>query len=154
MVLGVVDRVHTDSVDAELFELLNVARAARGIGDWVLVGGRATRLVIYTANVEAVALGRVESCVFINKLSLEHINGLIYSPLPLTATGGVLELEMVSALFSTTGPAKAVEKMPAAATNEAFIMNFMKGDFIGERKISRRCRGKSCPLSLKENERV
>jgi hypothetical protein len=61
---------------------------------------------------------------------------------------------MVSALFSTTGPAKAVEKMPAAATNEAFIMNFMKGDFIGERKISRRCRGKSCPLSLKENERV
>ena len=60
MVLGVVDGVDTDGVDTELDELLDIALAAISVGDGVLVGRGATRLVVNTTNVEAVAIGGVE----------------------------------------------------------------------------------------------
>lgn len=77
VVLGVVDRVDADSVDAELDELGNVALATLGVGDGVLVGGGAAGLVIDTADVEAVAVGVVEGCVRVSTGDLEKSLGVL-----------------------------------------------------------------------------
>lgn len=61
VVLGVVDRVDTDGVDAQLLELDDITRAAGGVSDGVFVGRGATRLVVDTADVET-TLGGEESC--------------------------------------------------------------------------------------------
>jgi energy-converting hydrogenase Eha subunit E len=60
VVLGVVDRVDTDGVDTEVDELLNVALAAFGVSNGVLVCGRTAWLVVDAADVEAVAVGSVK----------------------------------------------------------------------------------------------
>jgi hypothetical protein len=52
---GVVDRVDTDGVDAQLLELGDVTLAAVDIGDGVCEVGAATGLVIDATDVEAVA---------------------------------------------------------------------------------------------------
>jgi len=54
MVLGVVDRVHTDGVETEVLELLDVALAAIGISDGIGELGGATGLVVNTTDVETV----------------------------------------------------------------------------------------------------
>lgn len=57
VVLGVVDGVDTDGVDAKLLELGNVTAADGGIGQGVDVLGRTTGLVVNTTDVETVAAG-------------------------------------------------------------------------------------------------
>ena len=52
MILGVVNRVHTDGVEAQLLELGDIALAHFGVGDGVGEVGGATRLVVETADVE------------------------------------------------------------------------------------------------------
>jgi hypothetical protein len=54
---AVVYGVHTDSVDAQLLELLDIALAAVDVGDGVLSLRGATGLVVNTADVEAVLTG-------------------------------------------------------------------------------------------------
>lgn len=54
VVLGVVDRVHTDGVEAQVLELLDITLAASSISDRVCKLGGATGLVVDTADVEAV----------------------------------------------------------------------------------------------------
>lgn len=58
---GVVDSVHTDGVDAQLLELLDIALAPVDIGNGVLSVRGAAGLVVNTANVEALVAGP-ESC--------------------------------------------------------------------------------------------
>lgn len=53
VILGVVDRVDTDGVDAQFLELGDIALAAVDIGDGVREIGGTARLVVKTANVEA-----------------------------------------------------------------------------------------------------
>lgn len=53
VVLGVVGRVHTDGVDAELLELLDVGLADLGIGQRVDIGGSTTWLVVDTTDEES-----------------------------------------------------------------------------------------------------
>lgn len=57
MVGAVVYGVHTDSVDAQLLELLDIALATVNVGDRVLSLRGATGLVVNTADVEAVLTG-------------------------------------------------------------------------------------------------
>jgi hypothetical protein len=52
MVGGVVDSVHTDSVDSEALELLNVALATGSVGDRVLGIRCASGLIVDAANIE------------------------------------------------------------------------------------------------------
>lgn len=54
VVLGVVDGVHTDGVEAEVLELLDVTLAAIGIGDGIGELGGAAGLVVNTADIETV----------------------------------------------------------------------------------------------------
>jgi hypothetical protein len=54
---GVVYSVHTNSVDAQLLELFDIALAAVGVGDGVLSVRGAAGLVVNTANVEALVTG-------------------------------------------------------------------------------------------------
>ena len=64
----IVYSVDTNSVDAELLEVLNVSLATLGISDWVgctvsaNCSGGATRLIIHTADIEAV-LASEERCI-------------------------------------------------------------------------------------------
>lgn len=61
VVLGVVDNVDTDGVDAEILEVLDVTLANAGVGERVDSLGVATGLVVDTAEEEALVVG-VESC--------------------------------------------------------------------------------------------
>jgi hypothetical protein len=61
VVRSVVDGVHTDGVDAERLELLNVALATSSVGDWVLSIRCAARLVVDTTDVETLVASE-ESC--------------------------------------------------------------------------------------------
>jgi hypothetical protein len=61
VVLGVVDGVDTDRVQAKLLELLDITLAAGAIGNGVLGVGSATGLVVDTADVEALVASE-ESC--------------------------------------------------------------------------------------------
>jgi hypothetical protein len=63
MVLGVVDRVDTDGVDAELIELGDITGAASAVSDGVLICGGAAGLVIDAADVESAASRCVESWI-------------------------------------------------------------------------------------------
>ena len=58
MVGGVVDSVHTNGVDAQLGEFLDVSVAARFISNGISNVRGATRLVIDTTDVESVAIGK------------------------------------------------------------------------------------------------
>ena len=64
MVGGVVHGVHTDSVDAQLLEFLDIALAAVDVGNGVLSIRGAAGLVVDTANVEAVLAGP-EGCSYL-----------------------------------------------------------------------------------------
>lgn len=52
VVQGVVDCVNTDSVDTKILEVGDIAKADVSIAKRVLVGGRATRLVVNSSDVE------------------------------------------------------------------------------------------------------
>jgi hypothetical protein len=58
---SVVDGVHTNGVDTKLLEVDDVALATGRIGDGVLCVGRATWLVVDTADVETLVASE-ESC--------------------------------------------------------------------------------------------
>jgi hypothetical protein len=87
MILGVVDRVHTDGVNAKLLELSNIARAASRVGNGVLVGRGAAGLVVDTADVEAVALGGVESCGGVRSFSSNVLRSVRLLTIALDAHG-------------------------------------------------------------------
>lgn len=55
VVLGVIDRVHTDGVQAQFLEVLDVTLATIGISNRIAEVGRTTGLVVDTTHVEAVA---------------------------------------------------------------------------------------------------
>lgn len=73
MVCRVVDGVDTDGVQAKLLELGNVTLARPGVGNGVLVGGRATGLVVDTADVETLSAGEKGCGMSANKHSEGHI---------------------------------------------------------------------------------
>jgi hypothetical protein len=53
VVLAVVDRVHTNSIDAQLLELGDIALANAGVGQRICVRRGAAWLIVYTADIEA-----------------------------------------------------------------------------------------------------
>lgn len=56
VILGVVDGVNTNSVDAEVLEVLDVSETGLGVSERILVGRSTTRLVVNTTEVEALAI--------------------------------------------------------------------------------------------------
>lgn len=61
VVLGVVDNVYTNGVDAEVLEVLDVTLADAGVGERVKVLGVTARLVVNTTEEETLVVG-IESC--------------------------------------------------------------------------------------------
>lgn len=72
MVGAVVDSVDADGVDTELLELLNVALAARLVGNGVLCIGSATGLVVNTTDVETLVASK-ESWVMLVTVNCWHV---------------------------------------------------------------------------------
>lgn len=56
VILGVVDSVNTNSVDAKVLEVLDITEAGLGVSEGILVGRSTTRLVVDTTKVEALAI--------------------------------------------------------------------------------------------------
>lgn len=114
MVGGVVHSVHTDGVDAQLLELLDIALAAVDVGNGILCIGGAAGLVVNTADVEALVAGPegYEWCqwCFWRTLGSNRV------PLPLTVTWGTLPELVPEALASSlAGVAAAVARAAEAA---------------------------------------
>lgn len=121
-----VERVHTDGVDAEALELLNVTGADVDIGERVGILSLTSGLVGDAANVESLAIGP-ESCIVVSwpDGGERCDQGWLDIPLPSMETTGserlVLEAEsrVVREAFS------AATALPARARAEAATDNLM-----------------------------
>lgn len=86
MVLGVVDSIDTDNIDAKVLEVRDVSLTGLGIGQGVRGARRTTRLVVDTAKIEALAISP-ESCRSINTYTLVDPSGS-YAASSLTISRG------------------------------------------------------------------
>ena len=57
VVLAVVNGIHTDSVDAEFLEFLDISLASLSVGDWIFSFRRSSWLVVDTADVKSLVAG-------------------------------------------------------------------------------------------------
>jgi len=118
VVLGVVDGVDTDRVQAELLELLDIALAAFGVSDGVLGFGGTAGLVVDATDVEALVASE-ESCSV--SVPPDATPDERYEPFPLIVTGVMPEARLAGARVAAEGDAAT----PAASTVAAARANFM-----------------------------
>jgi hypothetical protein len=102
VVLGVVYRVDTDSIDAQVLEALDVSRARVGIGKGIKIGRRATGLVVDAPNIESLLSGP-ESCVVLALSTMLKRLGIV--PLPEAVTVGRDAARFGSCFSVRVGPA-------------------------------------------------
>jgi len=123
VVLGVVDGVDANSVDAEVLELLDVALALLGVGQGVLVGRGTAGLIVDATDVESV-LASPEGCAL--RVSTRRVRRPGRAertvPLPEAETVGRLARLLGACLLVFVGDAVTT---PRAARAETSVYPFI-----------------------------